>query len=191
MNSKQNKGGKIVLKRVFLIILILIMICGCSHTKSEPVTNEKVSDVVIKEEENKKPEGTIGQIIKIDAHTYQNKKYGYSFAIPIKWDTKYQIVENDHKTSFIYTECPNLNAVMLTIVAWTKDEFKKAKIEDPTINDDDILGKTDKYYFYLITPIDVPFENEEQANKYGEEYHQISISAPEMKERFNLKNVLR
>ncbi|MDK2986159.1 MAG: hypothetical protein PWQ96_1803 [Clostridia bacterium] len=121
--------------------------------------------------------------------TYHNDKYGYSFDIPKHWEGKYEILEKENKTYFLYTGCPGKKDQFLTIISWTTEEFEIIKeTEDNHFIEDHILAKTDNYIFYATTQIALPFESSEKEEKYGDDFSSMVLTAQKLKTLFHVND---
>lgn len=132
-----------------------------------------------------------GVVVQDVLETYQNKRYGFSFDIPLEWEGKYKAVETNNenydKLSFVYTEQPGFEPEIFAIIVMSEEEFAKVNAERPGIPEQDILGRKNHLVYYHVSPIVVPYTKEEDMKTYGEVWSKLLRSANDIPKRFHLE----
>jgi hypothetical protein len=201
---------KVFLKTIYLLLglIILINITACNTTKqtnqvakddnksstdySYPYTNGNSNDesnsIVNKDINNQETninvntESNPSKTTIAKQGSYTSEK-GITISIPLEWDNKAKIKEDNTSITLIYTGIPNHNLEIFSIGCYSQDKFKNLILskQDAEVYNSAKFGQSSKYVFCLFTPITIDLSKEE-IEKYIKELNDINLPIEKIKE---------
>lgn len=162
---------------IFLITIVSIIIIFSFNTNKLRINDNSM---------NKKTNNEDAYIDIVNQKEYINNEFGFVFLIPENWKNSVVINEEKNKIDFYYKYNEKRDAIVLSIVALTLDEYNTFKKNDKYFNANYVLDKNQSYVFTFFVPIDIPFTDKKEYEKYCDDYLSVCIKQKEIKKRFKI-----